>query len=160
MTGSCRFEPDVLRAAEEDRWSDSLRRHLTECEDCMATAAVAPWMDRFAKISDREHILPDPSLVWLKAKLLQGTADVARVSRPLNFLQLVAYLVVAGGWAAVLTWKWDAVQTWISSLTPAAIVTTAASRSQSLSMSFFAVVFILASMTVMLALHTILAEDV
>ena len=158
MTGSCRFEPDVLRAAEEDRWSDSLRRHLLECEDCQATAAVAPWMDRFAKISDREHILPDPSIVWLKAKLLQSTADVARVSRPLNFLQLVAYLIVAGGWAGVLTWKWDAVTKWIQSLTPAALVTSA-TRAESLSMSFFAIVFILASMTVMLALHTILAEE-
>ena len=158
MTGSCRFEPDVLRAAEEDRWSDSLRRHLTECEDCVATAAVAPWMERFSKISDRDHILPDPSIVWLKAKLLQGTADVARVSRPLNFLQLLAYLVVAGGWAGVLTWKWDAVQAWIRGLTPASLVTSAA-RAESLSMSFFAIIFILASMTVMLALHTILAEE-
>ena len=158
MTGSCRFEPDVLRAAEEDRWTDSLRRHLGECEDCMATAAVAPWLDRFARISDRDHILPDPSIVWLKAKLLQGTADVARVSRPLNVLQMVAYLVVAGGWAGVLTWKWAAVEAWMHSLTPAAIVTSA-TRAESLSASFFAAVFILASMTVMLALHTILAEE-
>lgn len=158
MTGSCRFEPDVLRAVSEDRWPDSLRRHLLECEECVATAAVAPWMDRFARISDREHILPDPSIVWLKAKLMQSTADVARVSRPLNFLQLVAYLIVAGGWAGVLTWKWDAVNDWIHSLTPAALVTSAPSA-ETLSMSFFAIVFILASMTVMLALHTILAEE-
>jgi hypothetical protein len=32
-------------------------------------------------------------------------------------------------------------------------------RGESLSMSFFAVVFVLASMTVTLALHTIMAEE-
>lgn len=155
---SCRWESDVLRAASEDRWPENLRRHLGECDDCMATAAVAPWMSRFAGMSDREHILPDPSIVWLKAKLLQGTVDAAKAARPLNMVQIVAYLVVASGWAAVMTWKWDAVQAWLRSLTPTAVVT-AGSAAPSLSMSFFALVFVLASGTVMLALHTIMAEE-
>ena len=155
---ACRWEADVLRAANEDRWPDNLRRHLAECDDCVATASVAPWMSKFARIRDREHILPDPSIVWLKAKLLQGTIDSHRVARPLTVVQILAYLVVAGGWAAVMTWKWDAVQAWIGSLTPAAVVT-ASSNAPSLSMSFFALIFVLASMTVMVALHTIMAED-
>jgi len=159
MTEGCRYEPEVRRAAEEDRWTDSLRRHLTECDDCIATASVAPGLRSFARISDREHILPDPSVVWLKAKLLQGTVDVGRASRPLDFVQMLAYLVVAGGWAGLLTWRWNAVEAWMRSFTPAALVNTAATRAGSLSMSFFAMVFVLASMTVMLALHTILAEE-
>ena len=159
MTNGCRYERDVRRAAEEDRWTDSLRRHLTECDECIATASVAPWMSRFARISDRDHILPDPSVVWLKAKLLQGTVDVGRASRPLDIVQMLAYFVVAGGWAGLLTWRWNAVEAWIRSFTPTGLLTTAATRSGSLSMSFFAMVFVLASMTVMLALHTILAEE-
>lgn len=159
MTEGCRFEPDVLRAAAEDRWTDSLRRHLTECDECITTASVAPWMSRFARISDREHILPDPSVVWLKAKLLPGTVDAGRASRPLDIVQMLAYFVVAGGWAGLLTWRWHAVEAWLRSFTPAGLVTTAAKQAGSLSMSFFAMVFVLASMTVMLALHTILAEE-
>jgi hypothetical protein len=155
---SCRFESDVLRAAQDDQWPDPVRRHLLECDDCVAAAAVAPWMSRFAKVSDREHPLPDPQLVWLKAKVLQGTVDAARVSRPMTVVQLVSYLVVAGGWAAVLTWKWDAVAAWLRGFTPTGLVQNVA-RGESLSMSFFAFVFILASMTVMLAMHTILAEE-
>ena len=158
MSDVCHHEPAVLRAVVEDRWTDALRRHLTECDSCVAAAAVAPWMDRFAHINDREHILPDPSVVWLKAKLLQGTADLGRASRPLDLVQMIAYIVVAGGWAGLLTWRWPAIESWMQSFTPAGLVTTAA-RVQSLSMSFFAIVFVLASMTVMLALHTILAED-
>jgi hypothetical protein len=158
MSEGCRYDADVLRAAREDRWTDTLRNHLLSCDDCIATASVAPWMTRFARISDREHILPDPQVVWLKAQLLQGSADVARIARPLNIAQFIAYLVVAGGWAALLTWKWDAVETWVKGLTPTGMVQSMASG-QSLSMSFFALLVVLATMTVSLALHTILAEE-
>jgi hypothetical protein len=154
---NCAHEPNVMHAAAEDRWTESLRAHVADCADCAAAAAAA-WMSRFARISDRQHILPDPSIVWLKAQLMRGTADVARVSRPITIAQLIAYCVVAGGWAAVLTWKWKAVQAWIGSFSPSGIVHNAAGA-QSLSLSFFAIVFVLASMTVMLALHTILAEE-
>jgi hypothetical protein len=152
---ACRREADVLRAARDDRWTDNLRSHLAECEDCAMTASVAPWMTSFARVGDREHLLPDPSIVWLKAKLLQGTAEANRATRPLTIAQMVSYVIVAGGWAAVLTWKWEAIAKWMTGLTPAGMITNAAS----LSLSFFAVVFVLASMTVMLALHTILAEE-
>lgn len=155
---SCPFEHDVLLAAREERWTDSLRRHLTECEECVEAAAVAPWMSRFSRIGDRERPLPNPQIVWLKAQLLQGSAEVARVSRPMNFAQLVAYLVVAGGWTALLTWKWAAVQTWLRGFTPTGILQNVATG-ETLSMSFFGLLVVLASMTAMLALHTIMAEE-
>ena len=155
---NCAHEPNVMHAAAEDRWTESLRAHVADCEDCAAAAAAAPWMTRFARISDRQHILPDPSIVWLKAQLMKGSVEAARVSRPMTIAQLIAYCVVAGGWAAVLTWKWKAVQAWIGSFSPSGMVHSAAGA-QSLSLSFFGIVFVLASMTVMLALHTILAEE-
>lgn len=158
MSQSCRFEADVVRAASEDRWSDSLRQHLLSCRDCTGAAAVAPWMDRFARISDREHILPDPSLVWLKAQLLQGKSDVARVTRPLNIAQVAAYVIVAAGWAALLMSKWSSIESLIRGFTPVGLVETAA-RAESLSISLLATVIALASITIMLALHTILAEE-
>ena len=152
----CRREADVLRAAREDQWPEGLRTHLAECEDCAMTASVAPWMTDFARMGDRNRRLPDPSIVWLKAKLLQGSAEAERMSRPMNIIQLVAYLVVAGGWATVLTWKWEAVQKWMAGFTQTSGTIT---TTNSLSMSFFGVVFVLASMTVMMVLHTILAEE-
>ena len=158
MSEGCRHEAEVLRAAGEDRWTDALRHHLGECDECVATASVAPWMSRFSRINDREHILPDPQIVWLKAQLLQNSVDVARVSRPMNVLQFIAYLVVAGGWAALMTWKWDAVQKWMKGFTPTGMVQNMATG-QSLSMSFFALLVVLATLTVTLAMHTILAED-
>lgn len=158
MSERCPFERDIIRAADLDAWNDALREHLDTCDDCSAAAAVAPWIGRFARVGDREHRLPDASVVWLKAKLFQGNIDAARATRPLDFLQMVAYLVVAGGWAALLTWRWEAFAAWLRHFTPAGLVETAA-YAESFSMSFFALLFVLASMTVMLAVHTIVAEE-
>jgi hypothetical protein len=157
MSG-CRYERDVVRAAAADSWTETLREHLGTCDDCVTAASVAPWMSSFSRINDREHRLPDPAVIWLKAKLLQGSAAASRASRPLDVVQFIAYAVVAAGWAALLTSRWPAVKTWLDAFTPSGIITHAAGA-HSLSMSFFALVFVLASFTVMLALHTILAEE-
>ncbi len=158
MSEACRFESAVVTAAQEDRWTDALREHLAECDDCVAAVSIAPWMTQFARIGDREHMLPDPSVLWLKAKLLEGTIEANRAARPMDVVQMIAYAVVAGGWAAVLLGRWTSIEAWMRSFTPTGMVESAA-RAESLSMSFFAIVFVLASMTVMLALHTILAEE-
>ena len=157
----CAYESNVLEAAESGRWSESLRAHVASCQTCEAAASVAQWMTGFARQDDREHILPDPAVVWLKAQLLRQHAAVEQASRPLHVLQITAYMIVAAGWAALLTWKWTAVEEWMLTFSPRYFVSGAAlgSAATSLSMTFFAVVIVLSSLTVMLALHTILAEE-
>ena len=61
----CRLEPDVIRAAASGEWTESLRAHAASCADCAAAAEVGPWMEEFARVDDREHILPDPAVLWL-----------------------------------------------------------------------------------------------
>lgn len=155
----CRLEPDVVEAAANDRWTDSLRRHVGECADCAAAADTAAWMQKFAMLPDREHALPDPQVMRLKAMLLRQSVAAERAARPLNLLQVLAYGVVAAGWAAMVTWKWSALEQWILSVTPTSIVGAAAGTGSALSASFLLTVFVLASMTVLLAMHTIIAED-
>ena len=156
---ACTFESQVIEAARREEWSEDLRAHLSACDACAAAAAVAPWMERFSHMGDREHRLPDPSIVFLKAKLLQAGAVTRRVSRPMDVAQMLAYLIVAGGWAGLLTWKWTAIEIWLRNLTPSGLILQAAARHESLSLSFFGMMAVLASITVMLALHTILAEE-
>ncbi len=158
MIESCRHEPQIRRAVIEERWTEALREHVKTCPDCAAAAAAAPFMSRFAGLDERQHKLPDPSVVWLKAQLLRGTIIAERAARPLNALQMIAYAVVAGGWAAVLTWKWNDLQRWLLGFTPTQIVS-GVTHATPLSITFLLTVVILATMTVMLALHTILAED-
>jgi hypothetical protein len=119
------------------------------CDECAAAAAADAWMRDFAAI------------VWLKAQLLQQTRTVDRAARPMTIVQTVAYGIVAFGWAVLLTWKWSAIEAWAHTLTPSHFVlaATGTTAAQSLTVTFFLVVAALSSATVMLALHTILAED-
>jgi len=157
MSASCRFEPQVTEAASSDRWTDQLRQHVISCSDCRAVAAVAPWMSRFANVRDREHLLPDPTVLWLKAQLLRSSAAAERIARPMNQVQLLAYVIVAAGWAALFTWKWDAMMHWLGSITPGGML--AATGSNAVSASFLLTVLILGSMTAVVAVHAILAEE-
>ena len=121
---------------------------------------VDAWMKAFANIDERRRPLPDANTLWVKARLLQTTAAMERASRPITRVQVAAYTIVAGSWAALLTWKWNSLSAWLNSFTPSKIVlASAGTPGTSLSLTFFMMVIALASVTVMLAFHTILAEE-
>ena len=122
---------------------------------------VDAWMKQFAQIDERRGPLPDASALWVKARLMQSTAAMERASKPITRIQIAAYLLVAGSWAALLTWKWNALSAWFNSFSPAHIILGAAGAqaANSLSLTFFMMLIALASVTVMLAFHTILAEE-
>ena len=161
MNDTCPFEPNVVDAAESGTWSETLRAHTRSCEECAAAAEVASWMRELSKHDDREHILPDPSVLWLKAKLLQSSAAVERAALPITRSLIVAYLVIAAGWATLLTWKWSARLAWMNALNPGRIAagTAVAGSSATLSLTVLITLVLLASATVMVAFHTILAEE-
>jgi hypothetical protein len=161
MTTQCPFEPNVLDAVSNDAWTESLRIHVRSCDDCAAAAEVAPWMITFSGLDERTHILPDPAVLWLKAKLLQSSAAVQRASLPITRLQIASYLIIAACWAALLTWKSSALQGWINHLSPGHMILGAAGAetSASLSLSVLFAIIVLASATVGVAMHTILAEE-
>jgi hypothetical protein len=161
MMTQCPFEPNVVDAVSNDAWTESLRAHVASCDDCAAAAEVAPWMARFSGLDEREHILPDPAVLWLKAKLLQSNAAVERASLPITRLQIASYLIIAACWAALLTWKSSTLQAWINHFSPGHMILGAAGAetSASLSLSVLFAIIVLASATVGVAMHTILAEE-
>lgn len=159
MSEACRHEPHVLRAANEDRWTDALRDHVKTCQDCAIAALTAPFMRRLARVDERQKKLPDPSVVWLKAQLLAGSAAADRIARPLNIAQMFAYGVVAAGWAALLTWKWSDLQRWLATLTPSGVAQGLSGSGAGLSGSVLMMLVVLSTVTVVLAFHTILAEE-
>jgi hypothetical protein len=160
MRTDCPFEPNVIDAVTNGAMTESLRTHTASCESCAAAAEVAPWMASFSGINEREHILPDPAVLWLKARLLQSNAAVERASLPITRLQIAAYLIIAACWAALLTWKSAALQVWISHLSPGHLILSAGTNATaSLSVTVLFAVIVLASATVGVAMHTILAEE-
>lgn len=161
MNLACPREPDVLHAASTGDWSQATRDHLMHCADCSAAAETASWMSEFASLQDRTHALPDPAVLWLKARLLQSTAAAQRAALPITRLGVAAYLIVAAGWAALLSWKWNALHAVINGFAPTHLIlgATGAEATASLSATVFALVIVLACGTVGLAMHTILAEE-
>jgi hypothetical protein len=158
VSDACRFERDTIAAASSGKWTESLRDHVKSCADCTATSSVAGWMDRLGRTDERQRKLPDPSVVWLKSQILRGSAVAERVSRPVTIVQVVAYLTVAAGWAGFLTWKWPVVNRWMSGFSAEHIAVHAAS-SGGVSIGVLVTLFLLSSITVVVGLHTILAED-
>lgn len=157
MSDICRYEHEMVAAAESGQWTDELREHARTCADCAAAVSVSAWMDLLGRTDERQHKLPDPSVVWLKSQILRGSMVVERASRPITLLQIISYVGVAGAWAAFLSVKWASIQRWITGWSPQDIASHAAAGPVSLSV--LAAFFVLSSITVMLALHTILAEE-
>ena len=98
-------------------------------------------------------------MIWLKAHLLRGTVAADRAARPLNVAQLVSYIVIAAGWVALLTWKWNDLEAWLLSATPAHLLGNLAGSGTSVPTTVVLAVVVLSSITVFLGLHTILAEE-
>jgi hypothetical protein len=114
------------------------------------------WMKQFAAIDDRERLLPDPSVIWLKARVLQSAKAVERASRPITMMQIASYGIVGACWAALLTWKWIALQSWLDSMRPSQIVL---AQGSPLSVSFVLTFLVLGAVTVMVAMQSIFAEE-
>ena len=148
----CRNEPLVRRAAAEDRWTDALRAHAAGCPDCAAAASVAPFMTALAEKNVRTRALPDPRVIWVKAQLFGGSSAADRVTRPISIAQIGSYIAVAAVWAAMMMWKWPAIESWFSG----------AVSGHAMPMPLMPLLVIaagLVSTTLMLAMHTILAEE-
>jgi hypothetical protein len=158
MTDGCPHEPLARRAAVEDRWTDSLRQHVTSCEECAAAVAVSGFMTRLAGASARPRALPDPAILWLKAHLMRRSATIDRATRPLNVVHMLAYVIVGGGWAALLTWRWNEVLAWALSVTPRGLVESFAGSPSTPATVILSIV-ILGSVTMLVGLHAILAEE-
>ena len=159
MSDMCTQEPLIRRAAVEDRWTEALRQHVAQCPDCAAAAAAAPFMTSFARVGVRRRALPDPAVIWLKAELLRGSIAADRIARPMNIAQISSYVLVAAGWAALLTWKWEEIQSWMLSFTPAQWVSEAGGPQQGIPFAIVVALLTLSSLTAMLTVHAIVAEE-
>ena len=148
----CRNEPLVRRAAAENQWTDALRAHAAGCPDCAAAASVAPFMTQLAANGIRTRALPDPRLIWVKAQLFGGSSAADRITRPISIAQIGSYIAVAAAWAAMLMWKWPAVESWFEGAVSGRAVPMPLA-------SMLVVAVALLSTTLMLAMHTILAEE-
>jgi hypothetical protein len=112
----CIYEQSVLEAASSGQWAEPLRRHFAGCALCQESLQVSSWMRDFAETTHEARQLPDPRLIWLKARLAQRHAAAAQVLRPLEIFHYVTCGVVGLVLLASLVMKWQHIEAWLTHL--------------------------------------------
>ncbi len=100
----CPQEASVLRAARTGQWDEALEAHAAACPACGEVALVSGSLRTFALETEGHNRLPDPYLVWLKAKLTERQVASQRASKPWDMAEALGQCVVAValvGWLVV-----------------------------------------------------------
>jgi hypothetical protein len=110
---TCDHERAVLRAVATGAWSDQLRQHLGGCPACSDAALVASVLAREAEELDPGPPLPDPSVIWLRARLEQRRHTARRATRIIDVFQVVAATAGVAATAALAPWLWPRLRDWL-----------------------------------------------
>lgn len=91
----CPFETDVLDALASHRWparaGDDLRAHVAACAGCRDLAETAGALLHEHEAAHAEAHVPSSAFVWHRAQL-RAREDAARAAtRPIGFVQGVAF---------------------------------------------------------------------
>lgn len=118
----CPQENSVLCAMRSARWNDELRRHASECADCMEAVQVAGWIGGIAERLGFEGTLPDPTLTWLRSRLEEHLRVEKERVRAAVFRQALLRLGASIVVTLSLYWIWptarDVVAATVSSSDP------------------------------------------
>ena len=116
MSDACPWGEAAARATRNGEWSDELAAHLAECISCRESGSLVRWLTELAERADAECTpLPDPRVVWLKARFPGRSRDLERVLLPIR----IASALAAAGLGAVVghlgTRGWDSIGEWLAS---------------------------------------------
>ena len=104
----CRFEQEVLDAIASRRWparaDEELRAHVSTCESCADLAAVAGALLNEDEIAWAEARVPSSGAVWHRAQLRAREEAARAATRPIGFVQGVAFACTIAAAIAVAVW--------------------------------------------------------
>lgn len=154
----CELEPRILAALEASGISDNVRQHVTECEVCRDAVVVNDWMARLASFPVEEAALPNPTVILLKAQLLQQSSTLGALAQAMSWGQAIAFGVLAACWGVLLTWKWSAIEAFANAVQTSGMLLTALSGAAS-QMPLLLTIVVLSCATVAMAFQSVLFED-
>ena len=102
---ACDYEDAVTKAARQGGWDESLKSHLDSCEHCRGISATAGWMATLAGDGLRDPALPDPGLIWLRARIEEVQRAEERAQRPLEIAHAATLVVGTVGAVGLLAWE-------------------------------------------------------
>ena len=116
MPDPCPGAESVFEAARGGRSSDELTAHVARCDSCRESSTAIRWMIELGQTVDSgTGPLPDPGLIWLKARIRKRSEESWRTLLPIG----IACGASAIGWGAILaglpTEAWRSLQEWLTS---------------------------------------------
>ena len=105
----CELTAAAIQASRDGNWSEELSAHVDSCEPC----GMARWMGGLARsIEARAGRLPDPELIWLKARIRQRSRPPRLAMLPIRAAQ---WLGAAGLASRSAAWPYpDSMGEWSS----------------------------------------------
>ena len=120
----CDYEEAVEKAARQGGWDESpdeslgesLRAHLDSCGHCREIATAAGWMVTLAGDTRNDPALPDPGLIWLRARIEEIQKANERAQRPLEIAHVAALVAGVVGAVGLLAWEGSPLREWQAAL--------------------------------------------
>jgi hypothetical protein len=113
----CPHEEAVAAAARSGDWSPELRLHRDGCMTCAElTLVVAALAADAEELMDDQRPLPDPGVMWLRARLANRENAFHRATRAIVVVQRATVAVVAATGLAFAPGLWRFIRGAVSSL--------------------------------------------
>ena len=100
----------MSRAARTGQWDDALEAHAAACPACAEAVLISNSLRAIARESEDHKPLPDPYLVWLKAKLTERQVASQRAAKPWDLAEVLGQCVVGAVLAGWLLAEWPSIQ--------------------------------------------------
>jgi hypothetical protein len=116
-TASCPHEEAIAVAARSGEWSEELKAHRDGCLSCAElTLVVAALAADAEDLAAMDVPLPDPSPVWLRARLASRERQYERATRAIVWVQRATIAVVFAVGIAFAPDLWEMVSGALSTI--------------------------------------------
>ncbi|MDX2437340.1 MAG: hypothetical protein QNL88_09845 [Acidobacteriota bacterium] len=108
-THSCAHEDAVTAAARSGEWTPELQAHRDGCMTCAElTLVVAAMAADAGELMDLTSPIPDPGVIWFRARLAERENNFRRATRAIVWVQraTMAAVVAIGLAFAPGLWTW------------------------------------------------------
>ena len=116
MPDPCPRGESVVEAARAERWSDEIAAHVAQCGSCRESSTAIRWMIELRETVDAGPTpLPDPCLIWLKARIRRRSEDAWRALLPIRIAAVVSAIGSGAIVARLPREAWRSLQEWLTS---------------------------------------------